>query len=176
MIWVDRAGQKPIVIGARGERLKRVGASARLELNALLGRRLHLNLWVKVREDWADKRAGAAPAGHGIVDAARGAHAGFRPAPATPGEIRAAWWSCSRASTVAWSVFAQGVRGSKARLAAVLQPFAPLLVSWAGRGEAPRLTGAEPDHGQATLETLRQERVMSAWYVSELVLDADCAA
>jgi GTPase len=54
VIWVDRAGQKPIVIGARGERLKRVGAAARQELNGILGRRLHLNLWVKVREDWAD--------------------------------------------------------------------------------------------------------------------------
>jgi GTP-binding protein Era len=53
-IWVDREGQKPIVIGARGERLKRVGRSARLALNTLLGRRLHLNLWVKVRENWAD--------------------------------------------------------------------------------------------------------------------------
>jgi len=53
-IWVDREGQKPIVIGARGERLKRVGRSARLALNELLGRRLHLNLWVKVRENWAD--------------------------------------------------------------------------------------------------------------------------
>jgi GTP-binding protein Era len=53
-IWVDRAGQKPIVIGARGERLKRVGRAARLALNALLGRRLHLNLWVKVRANWAD--------------------------------------------------------------------------------------------------------------------------
>jgi GTPase len=53
-IWVDRAGQKPIVIGARGERLKRVGRAARLALNALLGRRVHLNLWVKVRENWAD--------------------------------------------------------------------------------------------------------------------------
>ena len=53
-IWVDREGQKPIVIGARGERLKRVGRSARLALNALLGRRLHLTLWVKVRENWAD--------------------------------------------------------------------------------------------------------------------------
>ena len=53
-IWVDRAGQKPIVIGARGERLKRVGRTARLALNALLGRRVHLNLWVKVRENWAD--------------------------------------------------------------------------------------------------------------------------
>jgi GTPase len=53
-IWVDRAGQKPIVIGARGERLKRVGRAARLALNTLLGRRLHLNLWVKVRANWAD--------------------------------------------------------------------------------------------------------------------------
>ena len=53
-IWVDREGQKPIVIGARGERLKRVGRAARLALNAQLGRRLHLNLWVKVRVNWAD--------------------------------------------------------------------------------------------------------------------------
>ena len=53
-IWVDRDGQKPIVIGAKGERLKRVGTSARLQLNELLKRRLHLNLWVKVRENWAD--------------------------------------------------------------------------------------------------------------------------
>ena len=53
-IWVDREGQKPIVIGAKGERLKRVGRAARLALNGLLGRRLHLNLWVKVRENWAD--------------------------------------------------------------------------------------------------------------------------
>jgi GTPase len=53
-IWVDREGQKPIVIGAKGERLKRVGRAARLALNGILGRRVHLNLWVKVRENWAD--------------------------------------------------------------------------------------------------------------------------
>jgi GTP-binding protein Era len=53
-IWVDRDGQKPIVIGAKGARLKRVGTAARLALNGLLGRRLHINLWVKVRENWAD--------------------------------------------------------------------------------------------------------------------------
>src|SRR5205807_8734667 len=53
-VWVDRPCQKPIVIGARGERLKRVGRSARLALNVMLCRRLHLNLWVKVRQNWAD--------------------------------------------------------------------------------------------------------------------------
>lgn len=68
------------------------------------------------------------------------------------------------------SVFARGVRGGKARLAAVLQPFVPLLVSWAGRGEAPRLTGAEVHQLQAPAESLPQARVMSAWYLSELVL------
>lgn len=54
IVWVDREGQKPIVIGAQGERLKRIGRNARLELNRLFGRRHHLTLWVKVREDWAD--------------------------------------------------------------------------------------------------------------------------
>jgi GTPase len=53
-IWVDRDGQKPIVIGASGARLKRVGRAARLAVNELLGRRVHLTLWVKVRENWAD--------------------------------------------------------------------------------------------------------------------------
>ncbi|HEY3809426.1 MAG TPA: GTPase Era [Steroidobacteraceae bacterium] len=54
LIWVDRSGHKPIVIGADGSRLKRIGRAARLELNRLLGGRFHLTLWVKVREDWAD--------------------------------------------------------------------------------------------------------------------------
>jgi GTP-binding protein Era len=54
VIWVDREGQKPIVIGAGGERLKRVGRAARLKMNAQFGGRFHLTLWVKVREDWAD--------------------------------------------------------------------------------------------------------------------------
>ncbi|MET0281353.1 MAG: DNA repair protein RecO [Steroidobacteraceae bacterium] len=68
------------------------------------------------------------------------------------------------------STFARGVRGAQSRLAGVLQPFVPLLVSWAGRGEAPRLTGAEVDHANTVRDGLPHERLMSAWYLSELVL------
>ena len=68
------------------------------------------------------------------------------------------------------SVFAHGVRGAQAKLSGVLQPFVPLLVSWAGRGESPRLTGAEIDVQTARRETLPADRLMSAWYLSELVL------
>jgi DNA repair protein RecO (recombination protein O) len=68
------------------------------------------------------------------------------------------------------SVFAQGVRGPRAKLAGVLQPFVPLLVSWAGRGEAPRLTGAEYADTRSVTAPLASRRLLSAWYLSELVM------
>lgn len=68
------------------------------------------------------------------------------------------------------SVFAHGVRGPNAKLAGVLRPFLPLLVSWAGRGESPRLTGAEIDSSAAASASLPQARLMSGWYLSELVM------
>jgi GTP-binding protein Era len=57
VIWVEREGQRRIVIGEGGQLLKRVGRAARLELNRLLERRVHLELWVKVREHWADSES-----------------------------------------------------------------------------------------------------------------------
>ena len=54
IIWVEREGQRRIVIGAKGARLKAVGSAARLALNELFGRRVHLNTWVKVRPGWSD--------------------------------------------------------------------------------------------------------------------------
>ncbi len=57
MVWVEREGQKKIVIGSGGERLKKIGAAARRNIEKLLGRRVFLKLWVKVREGWSDDEA-----------------------------------------------------------------------------------------------------------------------
>jgi len=54
VIWVERTGQKAIVIGKGGELLKEVGRAARLDLKRHFGRPVHLELWVKVREGWTD--------------------------------------------------------------------------------------------------------------------------
>jgi GTP-binding protein Era len=43
-----------MVIGKNGEKLKQIGTEARLDLNKLLGRRVHLQLWVKVKSGWSD--------------------------------------------------------------------------------------------------------------------------
>jgi GTP-binding protein Era len=53
-ILVDRESQKRIVIGRQGGLLKQAGSEARVELEHLLGRRVYLQLWVKVRKDWRD--------------------------------------------------------------------------------------------------------------------------
>jgi GTP-binding protein Era len=54
VIWVDRDSQKGIVVGKGGKVLKTVGQSARLELSEQLGCRVHLELWVKVKDNWSD--------------------------------------------------------------------------------------------------------------------------
>lgn len=54
VIWVERDSQKGIVVGKNGSVLKKVGRSARLELAESLGQPVHLELWVKVKSNWAD--------------------------------------------------------------------------------------------------------------------------
>jgi GTP-binding protein Era len=56
VIYVQRDGQRKIVIGEKGARIKAIGAAARRELANVLGRKVHLFLHVKVAENWADKR------------------------------------------------------------------------------------------------------------------------
>ena len=54
VIYVQRPGQRAIVLGERGQRIKAIGARARGELERLFERRVHLFLFVKVRENWID--------------------------------------------------------------------------------------------------------------------------
>ena len=56
-IVVERDAHKGMVIGAGGERLKRIGSEARQELEKLMGAKVFLELWVKVRSGWADDEA-----------------------------------------------------------------------------------------------------------------------
>ena len=56
VIYVERDGQKAIVLGKGGRAVKAIGEAARHELEEMLDRRVHLFLFVKVRENWSDRR------------------------------------------------------------------------------------------------------------------------
>jgi GTP-binding protein Era len=57
IIWVEREGQKAIVIGKDGEVLKKVGQRAREEMEKMFERKVYLNLWVKVKKGWTDSES-----------------------------------------------------------------------------------------------------------------------
>ncbi len=65
------------------------------------------------------------------------------------------------------TLFARGANGPKSALRGVLRPFQRLLVSWSGKTEAGTLVGAELDGGRTSLT---KERIMSGFYVNELLL------
>ena len=56
VIYVQREGQKAIVLGKGGQTIKIIGEMARKDMEEVFGRRVHLFLFVKVREDWAESR------------------------------------------------------------------------------------------------------------------------
>src|SRR5262245_996871 len=66
------------------------------------------------------------------------------------------------------TLFARGARGPKSRLASMLMPFRPLLVSWTGRGDAAQLTAAEL---QGESPPIPSRQVMSAFYLNELIIN-----
>jgi len=54
IIWVEKPGQKAIVIGKHGAMLKKVGQQARIEMENYLEQKVFLQLWVKVKKGWSD--------------------------------------------------------------------------------------------------------------------------
>jgi GTP-binding protein Era len=63
-IWVERKSQKAIVIGKNGSQLKKIGSLARADIERLLGSKVYLQLWVKIRADWADDEQSLAAFGY----------------------------------------------------------------------------------------------------------------
>ena len=51
-IYCEREGHKGIIIGKKGAMLKQIGSEARKDMEWMLGARVNLQLWVKVRDDW----------------------------------------------------------------------------------------------------------------------------
>ncbi len=54
IIWVERDSQKNIVIGKQGELLKKVGTDARADIEKLIGQKVYLQLWTKVKKGWSN--------------------------------------------------------------------------------------------------------------------------
>jgi len=65
IIWVEREGQKNIVIGKGGEMLKAIGQRAREDLEKFLDAKVYLNLWVKVKRGWSDSERALQGLGYG---------------------------------------------------------------------------------------------------------------
>ena len=63
-IWVERKSQKGIVIGKNGSLLKKIGIQAREDIQRLVENKVYLQLWVKIREDWADDEQSLAAFGY----------------------------------------------------------------------------------------------------------------
>jgi len=55
LIIVERATQKQILIGKNGEKIKKIGTEARLEINERFSKKVHLTLWVKIKKDWRNR-------------------------------------------------------------------------------------------------------------------------
>ena len=54
LIWVEREGQKKMLIGKSGERLKKIGTEARKDIEVMIDHKVMLKLWVKIKSSWSD--------------------------------------------------------------------------------------------------------------------------
>ena len=66
-IYIEKSSQKGIVIGEQGKRLKAIGTAARKDLERMLGNKVMLRLWVKVKKDWTNDRSALNFMGYKVV-------------------------------------------------------------------------------------------------------------
>ena len=55
IIWTERSSQKAIIIGKNGELLKKIGTEARMDMETCFGKKVYLELWVKVNAGWSEE-------------------------------------------------------------------------------------------------------------------------
>ena len=67
-IICDKKAHKPIIIGNKGEMIKRISTTARLDMEELLGTKVFLNVWVKVKEEWRDSSSALRELGYDVKD------------------------------------------------------------------------------------------------------------
>jgi len=64
VIWVERKGQKNIIIGNKGEALKEVATQARLEMERFYGRKVFLDVWIKIKKSWSSDESALSKLGY----------------------------------------------------------------------------------------------------------------
>lgn len=64
IVWVEREGQKPILIGEKGRRMKIIGEQARIDLENLFNKKVFLKIWVKVKSGWSDDESALSVLGY----------------------------------------------------------------------------------------------------------------
>ncbi|HYN78104.1 MAG TPA: KH domain-containing protein, partial [Lamprocystis sp. (in: g-proteobacteria)] len=64
LVWVERSGQKAILIGHRGAAMKAAASQARQEMQKLFGCPVHLEVWVKIKKSWSSDEAALAQLGY----------------------------------------------------------------------------------------------------------------
>jgi GTP-binding protein Era len=56
LIYAEREGQKPIIVGKNGQMLREIGSKSRMDMERYYGKKVCLKLWVKIKEGWSDDK------------------------------------------------------------------------------------------------------------------------
>ncbi|MDQ1213884.1 GTP-binding protein Era/DNA repair protein RecO [Pantoea anthophila] len=144
LILVEREGQKKMVIGNKGAKIKTIGTEARRDMEEMFEAKVHLELWVKVKSG-AGQMTNVLCAAW-VIQTTSDLMEGWQRAfvlhsrPFSETSLLLDLFSENEGRV---RVLAKGARSRRSQLKGALQPFTPLLVRWSGRGEVKTLRNAE---------------------------------